>query len=173
MTHPSAQPRTIVITGGGAGIGRATALLCAERGDSIAILDKNGDAAKSAALEAMARGARQALGLPCDVTVEQQVEESFQTVTAELGAPYGLFANAGMGRQVTDGNGTLQYTPLNIVGIQKCSSQSVIPVCYLPSRIPASLSTLPMKHRFPVREQRLVLEDNLYWLWIGTFKTMS
>ena len=107
MTHPSAQPRTIVITGGGAGIGRATALICAERGDSIAILDKNGDAAKSAALEAMARGARQALGLPCDVTVEQQVEESFQAVTAEFGAPYGLFANAGM-----DQGGWIHELPL-------------------------------------------------------------
>jgi len=88
------EPRTIVITGGGGGIGKATALLCASRGDKIAVLDKDGDAAKIAAEEALRNGAKDALGLTCDVTVEQQVEESFAKIAAQLGAPYGLFANA-------------------------------------------------------------------------------
>jgi hypothetical protein len=35
-------------TGGGDGIERATALLCARRGDRVAILDKNGETAKEA-----------------------------------------------------------------------------------------------------------------------------
>jgi NAD(P)-dependent dehydrogenase (short-subunit alcohol dehydrogenase family) len=107
MTINSAQPRTIVITGGGAGIGRATALICAARGDSIAVLDKDADAAKSTAVEALARGAKHALGLPCDVTVEKQVEESFQNITAQLGAPYGIFANAGI-----DQGGLIHELPL-------------------------------------------------------------
>jgi NAD(P)-dependent dehydrogenase (short-subunit alcohol dehydrogenase family) len=107
MTITSAQPRTIVITGGGAGIGRATALICAARGDSIAVLDKNADAAKSTAVEAVASGAKHALGLPCDVTVEEQVEESFENITAQLGVPYGLFANAGI-----DQGGLIHELPL-------------------------------------------------------------
>ena len=37
------------------------------------------------------------LGLTCDVTVEEQLIESFAEILAQLGAPYGLFANAGIG----------------------------------------------------------------------------
>jgi NAD(P)-dependent dehydrogenase (short-subunit alcohol dehydrogenase family) len=98
MTTTYPETRTIVITGGGAGIGRAVAIICAARGNNIAVLDKNADAAKSTAVEALAHGAKYALGLPCDITVERQVEESFKVITAQLGAPYGLFANAGIDR---------------------------------------------------------------------------
>jgi NAD(P)-dependent dehydrogenase (short-subunit alcohol dehydrogenase family) len=51
-----ATNRLIVVTGGG-GIGRAAALLCARRGDRVAILDKNGDSAIEAAAGARAAGA--------------------------------------------------------------------------------------------------------------------
>ena len=70
------RKRTIVITGGG--IGRATALLCAGRGDNIAILDKNAEAAEKVAAEALKHGSRRSLALLCDVTVEEQVENSFE-----------------------------------------------------------------------------------------------
>lgn len=96
MNSNFSQTRAIVITGGGEGIGRAVALTCAARGDSIAILDRDAEAAQRTATEARQQGAKSALGLCCDVTVEQQVEESFATITAQLGAPYGLFANAGV-----------------------------------------------------------------------------
>lgn len=92
----SKQARTIVITGGGSGIGRAVALLCARRGDSVAALDKDGGAAKKTAEEALQAGAQSALGLACDVTSEEQVEAAFGQIDGQLGAPYGLFANAGI-----------------------------------------------------------------------------
>ena len=94
MSLHRTEPRTIVITGGGRGIGKAAALLCAARGDKIAVLDKDADVAAIAAEEAVQRGAETALGLACDVTDEAQVEASFATISAQLGAPYGLFANA-------------------------------------------------------------------------------
>ena len=90
------EKRTIVITGGGAGIGRAVALICAARGDDIAVLDMDADAANRTADEARKKGAKCALGLCCDVTVEEQVEESFATISTRLGAPSGIFANAGI-----------------------------------------------------------------------------
>jgi NAD(P)-dependent dehydrogenase (short-subunit alcohol dehydrogenase family) len=92
----SGEPRTIVITGGGSGIGRAVALLCAARGDNVAVLDKDATAARRTAEEALKKGSQDALGLSCDVTVEEQVEESLARISARLGAPYGLFANAGI-----------------------------------------------------------------------------
>ena len=103
---PSAK-RLIVITGGGGGIGRATALLCAQRGDRLSILDKNGDNAKMTADAALAAGASDALGLACDVTQEAQVAHAFAVTYERFGAPYGIFANAGI-----DVGGMIHEMPL-------------------------------------------------------------
>jgi NAD(P)-dependent dehydrogenase (short-subunit alcohol dehydrogenase family) len=91
-----ATNRLIVVTGGGSGIGRATALLCARRGDRVAILDKNGDSAQEAAEMARAEGTGGAIGWACDVSDEAQVARSFALIHEQFGAPYGIFANAGI-----------------------------------------------------------------------------
>jgi NAD(P)-dependent dehydrogenase (short-subunit alcohol dehydrogenase family) len=89
----SGEKRLVIITGGGGGIGRATALLCAQRGDRVGILDKNGDRASEAADVALAEGADGAMGLECDVTSEAQVAEAMERIKEQFGAPYGIFAN--------------------------------------------------------------------------------
>ncbi len=86
-------PRTIVVTGGGSGIGRALALLCAKRGDNIAILDKNKE---GAAATAEATGSKSVLAIGCDITAEDEVEKAFEVIHARFGSLYGLFANAGI-----------------------------------------------------------------------------
>jgi NAD(P)-dependent dehydrogenase (short-subunit alcohol dehydrogenase family) len=96
MSPDSKEGRTIVVTGGADGRGRALVLLCAARGDKIAVLDKNGEAAKTTAAEAMKRGAKFALSLSCDVGSEEQVERAFEVVCSTIGAPYGLFTSAGI-----------------------------------------------------------------------------
>ena len=59
MTSESKAARTIVVvTGGADGIGRAVVLLCAARGDNVAVLDKPADGAKATAEEALRRGAK-------------------------------------------------------------------------------------------------------------------
>jgi NAD(P)-dependent dehydrogenase (short-subunit alcohol dehydrogenase family) len=68
-----ATTRLIVVTGGGGGIGRAAALLCARRGDWLAILDKNGESAKEAAEMARAEGAGGALGLDFVILAESSI----------------------------------------------------------------------------------------------------
>jgi NAD(P)-dependent dehydrogenase (short-subunit alcohol dehydrogenase family) len=99
--------RLIVITGGGGGIGRATALLCARRGDRIAVLDKNGDSAQQTAETALGEGASAAAGIPCDVSDEGEVEQAFARIQEKFGAPYGIFANAGI-----DVGGLIHEMPL-------------------------------------------------------------
>jgi len=96
MESSSSYGRLIIITGGGNGIGRATALLCAKRGDTVAILDKNGESANEASRIALERGASGAVGVACDVSDEEQVAQSFALIHKRFGAPYGLFANAGI-----------------------------------------------------------------------------
>lgn len=90
------RDRTIVITGGGSGIGRAAALLCAERGARVAILDRAGERAAATADEARERGAPGALGIACDVSVEAEVAAAFDAAATALGSPHGLFCNAGV-----------------------------------------------------------------------------
>jgi NAD(P)-dependent dehydrogenase (short-subunit alcohol dehydrogenase family) len=107
MASSNSGGRLIIITGGGGGIGRATALLCAKRGDRVAILDKNGGSAKEAADAALAEGAGGTLGLACDVTDEAQVAQAFALIHAQFGAPYGIFANAGI-----DVGGLIHEMPL-------------------------------------------------------------
>jgi NAD(P)-dependent dehydrogenase (short-subunit alcohol dehydrogenase family) len=105
----SSDHRLIVITGGGGGIGRATASLCAKRGDRVAILDKNGESAKQAADAAIVEGASGAVGLACDVADEAQVARSFALIHEQFGAPYGIFANAGI-----DIGGLVHEMPLEV-----------------------------------------------------------
>jgi NAD(P)-dependent dehydrogenase (short-subunit alcohol dehydrogenase family) len=107
MASADNQDRLIVITGGGGGIGRATALLCARRGDRVAILDKNGQSANEAADAARSLGASGAIGLECDVSDEAQVAQAFALIHAQFGAPYGIFANAGI-----DVGGLIHEMPL-------------------------------------------------------------
>ncbi|MGI8959903.1 MAG: SDR family NAD(P)-dependent oxidoreductase [Bryobacteraceae bacterium] len=108
MSFSSTEGRTIVITGGGNGIGKAVALLCAKRGDNVVVLDKDEQTAKAAADEAMLNGAGRALGIRCNVAAEEEVERAFDNISQQLGAPYGLFANAGI-----DIGGLLHELPLS------------------------------------------------------------
>jgi NAD(P)-dependent dehydrogenase (short-subunit alcohol dehydrogenase family) len=98
--------RTIVITGGGAGIGRAVAMQCAARGDGVAVLDIDGPAAEDAAAAALTAGAPAAIGVECDVSREESVARAFEETAARLGPLYGAFANAGM-----DAGGFLHELP--------------------------------------------------------------
>ena len=103
----STPVRTIVVTGGGAGIGRAVAMQCAARGDRVAVLDIDGGAAHSAAAAALAAGAAAALAVECDVSREESVLRAFEEIAAKLGPLYGAFANAGM-----DAGGVVHELPL-------------------------------------------------------------
>jgi NAD(P)-dependent dehydrogenase (short-subunit alcohol dehydrogenase family) len=95
-----------VVTGGGSGIGRAVAMLCATRGDSVAVLDIDGPSARETAAAAVAAGAPAAIGMACDVSREEMVANAFAETVKSLGPLYGVFANAGM-----DAGGFLHELP--------------------------------------------------------------
>jgi NAD(P)-dependent dehydrogenase (short-subunit alcohol dehydrogenase family) len=84
-----------VITGGGSGIGRATALALSERGCSIAVGDKDPGRAAAVAAE-VAEGGGRSVGVECDVTSDDQVAGLRDATVSELGRVDVVFSNVGI-----------------------------------------------------------------------------
>ena len=88
--------KTILITGGTRGIGRATALLCAGKGWSVALnYLRDASAADAAAEEVRAAGGR-AVALQGDVAVEADVVSMFNEAESKFGRLDGVVINAGI-----------------------------------------------------------------------------
>ena len=83
--------QVVLVTGGGGGIGAATARAFAAQGADLAVLDYDGEAATSVA----AACSPTALGLRCDVTDPQQVREAFDQVCRRFGGLDLVVSNAG------------------------------------------------------------------------------
>ncbi|HKA72713.1 MAG TPA: SDR family NAD(P)-dependent oxidoreductase, partial [Xanthobacteraceae bacterium] len=86
--------KTIIITGAGSGIGRATALIFAREGANVVCADINADGARETAAQVNARGS-QALALPVDVTARAQVDNMVKRAIDALGTVQFLFNSAG------------------------------------------------------------------------------
>jgi rhamnulose-1-phosphate aldolase/alcohol dehydrogenase len=88
-----------VITGGGSGIGAATAKAMAKEGAEVAILDRDLEAAKAAAKKVGGK----ALAVECDVTNPQSVRAAFDAVVSAFGGVDIVVSNAGAAWQGTIG----------------------------------------------------------------------
>jgi 2-hydroxycyclohexanecarboxyl-CoA dehydrogenase len=88
------QAKTIMVTGGGGGIGGATCRRFAAAGAKVAVLDRNLDAAKVTADSITSSGGT-ALAVSCDITRREDVDQAVAEVIASLGAIDVLVNNAG------------------------------------------------------------------------------
>ena len=86
--------KTIIITGAGSGIGRATALIFAREGANVVCADKNEDGARETAAQVNAKGS-QALAVKVDVTARKQVEDMVKRTVDAFGSVQFLFNSAG------------------------------------------------------------------------------
>jgi 3-oxoacyl-[acyl-carrier protein] reductase len=89
-----------VVTGPSRGIGRATALLLAERGVALALVGRPSPALDETAEQARRRGVRVEL-VPCDLTGADRIESAARRVLDELGAPDAVVHNAGVIHRAT------------------------------------------------------------------------
>lgn len=98
MQNTELKGRTVIVTGGGQGIGRAIALGLAARGARLAIVDIVEDTARAVAAEINASGGPQsALAVIADVCASAECERVVATTVAHFGAVHGLINNAGRG----------------------------------------------------------------------------
>lgn len=85
-----------LVTGAGAGIGRAIAMLFASAGAKLLVTDRNEGDARAVAQSIVDQGG-QAFGLACDVTQEDALVASVQEAVARFGKLTILVNNAGGG----------------------------------------------------------------------------
>jgi NAD(P)-dependent dehydrogenase (short-subunit alcohol dehydrogenase family) len=89
---------TVVVTGAGSGIGRATALASGRLGAAVAALDLDRAAAEATAAEIVDLGAPGAIALACDVRDEASVAAAVSAAAERLGPIRGLVTCAGIER---------------------------------------------------------------------------
>ncbi|CCG40604.1 bifunctional aldolase/short-chain dehydrogenase [Magnetospirillum molischianum] len=92
--------QVMVVTGGGSGIGAATARAFARQGAEVAILDLSANAARTVAASIGPR----VLGLGCDVTNPEAVAAAFDAVARHFGGVDIVVSNAGAAWQGTIGS---------------------------------------------------------------------
>src|SRR4051794_14105321 len=96
----SLEGRVAMITGGGSGIGRSSALMLAREGVDIVICDIKREAGESVAAEVQALG-RDAVSLPTDSSDRLQVQALVKAGVERFGKIDILLNNAGIAQQGT------------------------------------------------------------------------
>lgn len=90
------EGRSVLVTGGGRGIGRAVSLLCAARGWAVGVnYAHDAKAAEEVVAAIEARGGR-AVAVRADVASDAEVRAMFETLDAALPPLAGLVNNAGV-----------------------------------------------------------------------------
>lgn len=122
--------RTLVVTGGGRGIGAACARLGARAGYRVCVnYARNREAADAVVAEIRAAGGR-ALAVRADVAHRDQVAALFETVDRELGSVQALVNNAGITGPLTPaekvGPEALgELFGVNVYGLFWCCAEAV------------------------------------------------
>jgi NAD(P)-dependent dehydrogenase (short-subunit alcohol dehydrogenase family) len=96
LCNASLMSGTLVVTGGGRGIGAATARLAAQRGYAVCLCYRQQRAAAEAVAREIEGAGGRALAFAADVALEADVAALFERCEAALGQPTALVNNAGV-----------------------------------------------------------------------------
>jgi NAD(P)-dependent dehydrogenase (short-subunit alcohol dehydrogenase family) len=122
------QRKVAVVTGAGSGIGAAIARLFAHRGATIAVVDRDADAAASVADE-IARTGGAATAHRCDVSDPPAVDALFATLAATSRGIDILVNNAGIAHvgsiETTKPDDLDRLYRVNVVGVYLCARAAV------------------------------------------------
>lgn len=120
--HYNLKGMVAIITGAGAGIGKASALMLARAGANIVCADLNKVDADNTAIEARGEGVK-AIGVKCDVTSIQDLEAVVKATIKEFGKINILVNNAGGG-----GGGREKFLELTPEYLQKIYNLNVFSI---------------------------------------------
>jgi NAD(P)-dependent dehydrogenase (short-subunit alcohol dehydrogenase family) len=95
MSMGTLEGGVVVVTGGGSGIGRATARRAAREGAAVAVIDKHAPNAEETVAMVGGDGGR-AAAYPCDVGDDVEVAAAVGAAAAELGRITGVVTAAGI-----------------------------------------------------------------------------
>ena len=86
----------VLVTGGGSGIGRATALRVARDGGIAAVVDRDARERRARRPRRSKRAGGRATAYPCDVATTRRSQEAVAAANAELGRVGGVVTAAGI-----------------------------------------------------------------------------
>ena len=121
---------TLIVTGGGRGIGAATARLAARHGYAVAVNYVADESAASGVVREIEHDGGKARAIQADVSREKEVVQLFETAKKVLGRVVGLVNNAG----ITGGFSRLEdleaanlerVVAINVTGAMLCAREAV------------------------------------------------
>jgi NAD(P)-dependent dehydrogenase (short-subunit alcohol dehydrogenase family) len=125
-----AVSKTLLITGGGRGIGAATALVAARTGWDIAINYREKSARAEALVDEIENIGGKAIAYPADVADEAAVVALFNAIDRDFGPLHGLVNSAGIigphGRiEAVDAAGLERLFAINVTGTLICCREAI------------------------------------------------
>jgi NAD(P)-dependent dehydrogenase (short-subunit alcohol dehydrogenase family) len=122
--------KALIVTGGGRGIGAATARLAAERGWAVCVNYRHDRAAAEGVADGIARAGGRAVAIGADVSLEAEVPRLFDEAGRALGPLGGLVNNAGiLERQMRledmDAARLSRVFAVNVIGAFLCAREAV------------------------------------------------
>lgn len=150
MTSQELDGRVAVVTGGGSGIGKATAIRFATAGARVVVAGRQRE---TLATVAAAIGG---LAVVCDVTDEAQVERLFHTTRESIGRLDVLFNNAGisgpiLGLTEMDSERWDECVAINLKGTMLCMKHAGRWMCEQGSGSIINVSSLMGLRGYPMR----------------------
>jgi NAD(P)-dependent dehydrogenase (short-subunit alcohol dehydrogenase family) len=126
----STNSGTLIVTGGGRGIGAAVARLAARHGYAVAVNYVADEAAASGLVQEIERNNGRASAIQADVSKEKEVVQMFETAKRNLGRVAALVNNAGItggfSRLEDVQAGTLERVlAVNVTGAVLCAREAV------------------------------------------------
>jgi 3-oxoacyl-[acyl-carrier protein] reductase len=123
MTEKNMSQRSVIVTGGGSGLGREMALRFARDGAGVIVADQNAETARSVAKEIEKAGGR-AIGIKVDVRSQPEVEAMVRAAVESYGGLHVLVNSAGVGEQTAFLKQTIEeferIVAINLTGTYRC-----------------------------------------------------
>lgn len=122
--------KILLVTGGGRGIGAATAILAARRGYAVAVNYRRNAEAAAAVVAEIERNGGRAVAIQADIAEEPEVLRLFAELDRQLGAITALVNNAGIVERQTriegiDQNRLQRMFATNVFGSFLCAREAV------------------------------------------------